>query len=802
MSVQGISLNNILIIKKMEDLMLNIFLAVLIPALCFGLSFIIDTEENLPKKSGKKRSSKSSEEKIFRRHTLILFAAEVLIFLLLTIFSEYFMFNDGEHINIFAMCITAVLPFLAVSAPHIFKNEAVRKFLKKSAVCVMVIFIAEVAVFNAKSFTDSSVDFTFTAEDITVLNNAEITDGEINITGNAEVEITNVPDGTNALIVDIRQVQDKNSLPFNVSLAMKDGNFSQTYITVQSKSTRAYDEGLDFSFHPYKSIISLKMSLSNISNPVTIKNIRATGALPFAFSMIRFFVLLAVALFVVAIKVFRLYKIKFSFRKRSHIIIAEIMALVCALSTLVFFPPEQEPVEDIESAGSMLVDPYAMTFDAFRKHQVYLDFEAEAGLEDIENVYESTQRVESGLFYLWDYAYYNGRYYCYFGVAPVITFYFPYYWITGKLPTLPMANTFFVFLAVFFFCQALLSTVKLLAPRPNMLLLLGAMPAGMCCLEVFYMLNWGDKYSLPIATGLCYLSLSIWLGTKACSMKKHIHRFVALALGGTFLAFCVASRPGMALGSAILIPFFMGILLNKKEKFSYRITQACCFVVPLLIGGCMIMWYNNARFGSPFDFGAAYQLTVSDIHANHISFAGFFGMLYHYVLPLLNKRASFPFFEPLVFNTNNYGSYAFTDDGIGALAFPLVLVGMLMLPFAVQRKGKRFAYDVTKFQRNAVFAVCCFVPLFIAWQNFCLGGITMRYVIDIMPLFTIISVVTVLRSTVKPSKNKYRYIIAGIAEMSTFCMIWLVAMERSNGNLGRRCPNLYDIAENLIIFWQ
>lgn len=782
--------------------MLNIFFAVLIPAVCFGFSFIIDTKEGLPDKSREKSSSATSEEKIFRRHNLILFVAEVLIFLLMTIFSEHFMFNDGKHINIFALCITALLSFAAVSAPYISKKESVCRFLKKSAVCAMAIFVAEVAVFNAKSFTDSSVDFTFTTDDIVTENNAEITDGKINVTGNAAVEITNVPDGTNALIVDISQKQDKNSLPFSVSLAMKDGNFSQSYITVQSKYTRAYDEGLDFSFRPYESIVSLKMSLSDISNPVTIKSIRAVGALPFAFSMIRYFILLIVAVFVVAVKEFRLYKISFDFRKRSHIIIAEIMAVVCTLSTLAFLQPEQEPIEYTGDSATLMSSPYALTFDAFKKHQVYLDVEAEPGLENIENVYESTQRVESGLFYLWDYAYYKGHYYCYFGAAPVITFYFPYYWITGKLPTLPMANAFFVFLAVFFFCQALLSAVKLLAPRPNMLLLLGAMPAGMCCLEVFYLLNWTDMYCLPIASGLCYLFLSIWLGMKACSMKKRIPKLVALALGGTFLALCVASRPGLALGSAILIPFFMGILLNKKEKLSYRITQACCFVVPLIIGGCMVMWYNMARFGSPFDFGASYQLTVSDIHANRISFAGFFGMLYHYILPLLNKRKSFPFFEPMFFSTDNYGAYTYMGDGIGALTFPLILMGMLMIPVAIQRKGKRFAYGVTKYQRNAVFAICCFVPLFIGWQDFCLGGIIMRYIIDIMPLLTIIAVVAVLRSTVKPAKNKYRYIIAGIAEMSTFCLGWLAAMERSNGNLGRHCPNLYDIAENLIIFWQ
>ena len=41
----------------------------------------------------------------------------------------------------------------------------------------------------------------------------------------------------------------------------------------------------------------------------------------------------------------------------------------------------------------------------------------------------------------------------------------------------------------------------------------------------------------------------------------------------------------------------------KKNK----ITAVISFFIPLLILGCTIMWYNNARFGSPFQFGAIYN---------------------------------------------------------------------------------------------------------------------------------------------------------------------------------------------------
>lgn len=67
-----------------------------------------------------------------------------------------------------------------------------------------------------------------------------------------------------------------------------------------------------------------------------------------------------------------------------------------------------------------------------------------------------------------------------------------------------------------------------------------------------------------------------------------------------------ASRPSIALSGAVLIPFFIGLLLRKSESVSFKIWQVISFSVPLIIGVIIIMWYNNERFGSVFDFGKVY----------------------------------------------------------------------------------------------------------------------------------------------------------------------------------------------------
>ena len=50
-------------------------------------------------------------------------------------------------------------------------------------------------------------------------------------------------------------------------------------------------------------------------------------------------------------------------------------------------------------------------------------------------------------------AYYEGKYYSYFGCTPVLTFNFPYYWINDELPTIGMTVSFFGILAIWFMCK-------------------------------------------------------------------------------------------------------------------------------------------------------------------------------------------------------------------------------------------------------------------------------------------------------------------------------------------------------------
>lgn len=477
------------------------------------------------------------------------------------------------------------------------------------------------------------------------------------------------------------------------------------------------------------------------------------------------------------------------------------MVILCTLSAFLFINPHEKGVE-YDKENFFSYDTYAMTFDAFQKKQVYLNIDADPALEELNNVYSRAERDASGIPYKWDTAYYNGHYYCYFGAAPVLTFYFPYYKLKGLLPTTSIASAFFGVLAVYFMLRTLLAAVRLIVPRANLLLLLISMPTLLSCCGILYSMNDSGTYLLPMLSGFCYLFLSLWMGLRAYSVKNKKLRLVMLFIGGAALSLSVASRPGMALCSAVLIPFFLGILMDKTQKISYRAAQACSFIVPLIAGGIGVMWYNNARFGSPFDFGAAYQLTVSDIHANKLSFSSIGPMIYHYFLQFPRPRSSFPFFEQNMCYLYNYGRYVYTAGINGVFAYPVLFFAAAMAPLAFVRKGKRFAYKTTKLQRNSFMAVCFIMAFVIAWMDFCLGGAINHYVFDFMPLMILAAAVCILRSVGDPKKNMHRYAASIVIMTATFIIMWLLEIGTRTGNLTKHCPNLYDTVEDLIIFWQ
>ncbi|MFR4802239.1 MAG: cytochrome C oxidase Cbb3, partial [Eggerthellaceae bacterium] len=97
------------------------------------------------------------------------------------------------------------------------------------------------------------------------------------------------------------------------------------------------------------------------------------------------------------------------------------------------------PINTFEVGGDN-AQQYAELAKSMAHGKLYLEEEPPNWLQNMEDPYDRGARdqmvKETGENYLWDVAYYEGHYYVYFGVVPVVLFYLPFYLLTGaNFPT-------------------------------------------------------------------------------------------------------------------------------------------------------------------------------------------------------------------------------------------------------------------------------------------------------------------------------------------------------------------------------
>ena len=108
--------------------------------------------------------------------------------------------------------------------------------------------------------------------------------------------------------------------------------------------------------------------------------------------------------------------------KRGQILV--LVLLVILLILFVCFLMTLSPVWRGSAPGNVYLHAYEQMTDFIL--QGHLDYigETDPRLLELENPYDPEQRAAAGVNYLWDWAYYKGHFYMYFGVVPVFLVFF------------------------------------------------------------------------------------------------------------------------------------------------------------------------------------------------------------------------------------------------------------------------------------------------------------------------------------------------------------------------------------------
>jgi hypothetical protein len=303
---------------------------------------------------------------------------------------------------------------------------------------------------------------------------------------------------------------------------------------------------------------------------------------------------------------------------------------------------------------------------------------------------------------------------------------------------------------------------------------------------VIYLVTFPVVYSVPFIYGLVFsiAGLALWL--RSFDRKGNPHR-MRMAIGSLLIALTLGCRPTMILSVVLAFPVFWEQIRQGKffipKKDSLLNTGAV--ILPFIPVGLIQMSLNSARFGSPFDFGADYNLTVSDLTKKTYSIARNIPVLFQELVQPLHIEPQFPFITGVEVTTGFQG-YMFKDKMIGGFFALNMLALFCFWIFRIRKKMR--AQKVFGLAAVAFAIAALLVELDVQ-----IGGISQRYMIDYGWLFmmtAILAILTILETTDKHGYFAYLKIIlvltvlcVGVNYLSVFSDGLAISVRRYNPEL-------------------
>ncbi len=228
------------------------------------------------------------------------------------------------------------------------------------------------------------------------------------------------------------------------------------------------------------------------------------------------------------------------------------------------------------------------------------------------------------------------------------------------------------------------------------------------------------------------------------------------------LAFAVGSRLTLLPAAIVLLSGFIFLRKRFERRLSESGTdnlwfEALIVFTPLILGVSGLAIYNHARFGSIFEFGHRYQLTVESIagdYAPSFSSSNILPNLYNYFVNPFRRLEIFPFVKPPwakysipILRAKAAGSFHAEQITGMLVSVPFVLFGAA--PLLVWGRSIWKQLDVKRLRQVQILEI---IPGSWGWLYFTLlitsallllpllvlSYSTMRYLLDFFPTLLIL----------------------------------------------------------------
>ena len=663
------------------------------------------------------------------------------------------------------MAIFTALSFLLSAFSERITQENRRELIRYMAKAMLVVVLLEAVVFNFNSYhlwKGGYDEKTLSMEDAVVTGMTKNGDTYTTSGADASIEFTDLDRKIGVIRLDLQGTEYKTdySIDFadetNASYYMRTGLVSGSVFN-DIKQTQYVV--CDFS----GKVSKIKINLVNIAqktgtNTVTLSGITLNEDYPARFSYWRF------ALIMLGVAFVYLFKRSVNFRKplgdqpQTAKAVTAVIALVMVVISLLMASINLRPAEGQKSATHPLED---MTFieknfqqksgdqitqelvDAFEAGTAELKDKPSADLLNMENPYDWSARSEKGVSAKWDHVLYDGKYYSYYGVGPVVLLYLPYHKLTGNylapLVGVALCNA----IALIFLGMTFYKLMKKLFKDIPLSMYTAALLMIYASCGVWYCAVMAQFYEIAQSFGFCFTVLGAYflVASNVFGDDGEPIRPLNAALSSLFLAIAVTCRPTTAIWCVVAVLFIAAGVIKlvrggKQEKGKGKsehsnaktaiIIYLAAALLPFVVIGGAQMLYNYARFGSFTDFGIAYSLTINDFtHTEfhtQLSAIGFFD----YLFAPPSFSGEFPYVQTTMSKLGVNGYYfEATRNGAGLLFRALPMFFLFGAPFAlkyVDKKKRPLA--AVLFSAAALIAPCIIIASI--WES----GYGTRYMMD------------------------------------------------------------------------
>ncbi len=737
----------------------------------------------------------------WKPHTAAVSCAVFTLAVLILCFMDFGAFLSFSAAKLFVVVLSALAFMSALFLACRFVSKG--NLILLVVISLLVSLFAEVTVINFKYWQSREYQKTVLT-DTAVLSGLYATEneGEYSISGSCSISLEDLDVKVNNIFLDAYAKNDKENTVYIFSTVRYTDESNANFASTPKQTlfpTASTSRWLELHTNGVSEDIKINLSTDG-GKLITINEIAINSPHPFVFNVARAAVI-ALVIFLAVLLRPKSRVWSYVFNKDSSKQLVFTHAVILAEMLLLIFVTTLNPAFANQSGPSAHHAQYQQLADSLLDGKLYLEKTPPDYLAEMENPYDMAERekieAQEGEYYYWDAAYFEGRYYVYFGVIPVLLVYLPFRALTGS--HIPNFIVVAIFLCLFTYGAFLLiskiikkyfSHARVPYAAYLLLSLIFVNASG-----AVFIAKRPDFYSIPIISALAFTVFGLYFWITSLKDDGSVSVPYA-ALGSLCMALVAGCRPQLLLASAFIFVIYWSAVFKHRTVFSKKGAGATlALILPYVAVAAFVMWYNYARFGSPFDFGAYYNLTTNDMTGRGFRPERLGLSFFTYFLQPPEISAAFPFLNSTALDTSYLGT-TISEAMFGGI---FATIPVLWLLFTAPSRAKQM--KKTPVLAFAAMGVC--LAVVIALFDAQGAGILQRYVSD----FAFLAIMSALfvaffrysEQTEASARGLNSFVTFSFFASAAYCAMLVFAVYGSE--MYYRAPEVFSKVSEAVQFW-